>query len=124
MKTILLTFLSFTFVCCAQQKRSSMTKENAVNELKVALSDKQQHNVVNEKTALLKTEKEAIEIAETILFSIYGTENILGQKPYDVYLIDNYWILSGTLKEEFIGGTFLIIINSKNAEVLKITHGK
>lgn len=101
-----------------------MTKENAVNELKVALSDKQQHNVVNEKTALLKTEKEAIEIAETILFSIYGTENILGQKPYDVYLIDNYWILSGTLKEEFIGGTFLIIINSKNAEVLKITHGK
>ena len=124
MKKFVFIFLSFTLISCAQEKRMSLTKENAANELKLALSTKQQHNVINNKTVLLKTEKDAIEIAETILFSIYGKENIIEQKPYDVYLIDDYWILSGILKEGFIGGTFLIIINSRNAEVLKITHGK
>ena len=56
--------------------------------------------------------------------SIYGKENIESQKPYEHYLIKNYWIIAGTLKKDIVGGTFLIIIDARNSKILKITHGK
>ena len=51
-------------------------------------------------------------------------ENIEKQKPYEIFLIDNHWILSGTLPTNKDGGTFLIIIDARNSKVIKITHGK
>ncbi|WP_157844691.1 NTF2 fold immunity protein [Chryseobacterium sp. Leaf405] len=34
-----------------------------------------------------------------------------------------YYIIEGILRSG-IGGTFLIIMNKKNAEIIKITHGE
>ena len=85
-------------------------------------------NKKNEKQILVDTiinDKEtAISVSENILFKIYGKENIINQRPYEVYLIDGYWYLSGTLPKGMLGGTFTIILNSKNGEVIKLTHGK
>ena len=59
-----------------------------------------------------------------MLFSIYGKDNIIKQSPYEIYFIDNYWVIGGTLPKEYLGGTFLIIIDSRNCKIIRITHGK
>ncbi len=66
----------------------------------------------------------AINIAENVLFKNYGKDNIIKQRPYKIALHENYWIINGTLPEYSIGGTFLIIINSKDGQIIKLTHGE
>jgi NTF2 fold immunity protein len=73
----------------------------------------------------LITDKEtAIAVAEPILFKYYGKDDILSERPYEIYLIDGYWYITGTLPEGFKGGTFIIIINSVNGQVIKLIHEK
>ncbi|MFL9845040.1 NTF2 fold immunity protein [Flavobacterium rhizosphaerae] len=62
----------------------------------------------------------AINIAEPILFRLYGRDNILKQKPYENYLINNYWIIMGTMPKDKMGGVFLIIIDARDCRVLRI----
>jgi len=73
---------------------------------------------------LIKDKKTAIAVAEPILFKIYGQKNITEQRPYECYIIDGYWYISGTLPENSMGGVFEIIISSKDAKVVKLVHGK
>ena len=73
---------------------------------------------------LLATKEVAIATVEPMLFSIYGKQLISKQRPYEVYLIDGYWYLSGTLPKAHLGGTFQIIVEANNGRVLKLTHGK
>jgi hypothetical protein len=124
MKYFLLIFLAFAINSCAQNNRLVLGEKYAKEELDAVLAKKPGHNVVDNKELIVKGSKTAIKIAEAILFDIYGKENIERQKPYEEYLIKNYWVISGTLPKRSKGGTFLIIINAKNAQVLKITHGK
>lgn len=124
MKYFFLSLLLVTLGSCAQNKRLVLGEENAKQELKVALSKKAQHNVIDYKKLIIKDSVTAIKIAEPILFDIYGKENIEQQKPYESYLLENYWVISGTLPEDYKGGTFLIIIDARNSQVIKITHGK
>jgi hypothetical protein len=120
------TLLTFTLTACGQPKgdRTILGKSYAEQELKSALTDKSQHNVIDNKTVIIKDSLTAINIAEPILFSIYGKDNITQQRPYEIYFIDNYWVITGTLPNEYAGGTFLIIIDSKDSKIIKITHGK
>lgn len=101
-----------------------MGKKYAEEELKFALSDTANHNVINTKATIIKDSLTATTIAETVLFEIYGKANIIKQKPYEVYHIDNYWFLKGTLPKGSLGGTFLIIMDDRNSQIIKITHGK
>lgn len=73
---------------------------------------------------LIKDKQTAINIAEAILFSVYGKANILKQRPYQVYQIEQYWVLSGTLAEGKHGGVFEIALDGKDARVVGLTHGK
>jgi hypothetical protein len=120
------TFLMLTLIACGQQQnaRTILGKSYAENELKSALSDKTQHNVIDNKTVIIKDSSTAISVAEPILFSIYGKNNITQQRPYETYFIDNYWIIGGTLPKKSVGGTFLIIMDASNGRIIKITHGK
>jgi len=124
MKYLLVIFLAFTINSYSQNKRTILGIKYAKEELDAVLAKKPGHNVVDNKELIVKDSNTAIKIAEAILFEIYGKENIEEQKPYEKYLIKNYWVISGTLPEGSKGGTFLIIINAKNSQVLKITHGK
>ena len=124
MKYLLIIFLSFTINSFAQNNRTYLGEKYAKEELDAVLAKKLGHNVVDNKDLIVKESNTAIKIAEAILFEIYGKENIESQKPFKEYLIKNYWVISGTLPEGSLGGTFLIIIDAKNAQVLKITHGK
>lgn len=121
---ILLTVILTSSVTFGQKtERWRITEKQAKEVIRESLSDSTHHNVIGLQP-ILKKRKKAIEFAEFILWDIYGKKNIEKQKPYDVFLIDNYWFLSGTLPKEMLGGTFTIIIDSRNYRVVRLTHGK
>ena len=128
----LLPIFLLTLVCCGQQtnkientaKRSILGRENWEKELRLTLSDSTLHNVVEPNKILIKDSLTAIAIAEPILFSVYGKDQIISERPYECYLIDNYWLISGTLPEDYKGGPFMIIIDATNGQIIRITHWK
>ena len=73
---------------------------------------------------LIKDEETAIAVVEPILFKNYGKKNIINERPYECYLVDRYWYISGTLPKGWKGGVFEIIISSKNGQIIKLIHGK
>lgn len=89
-----------------------------------SLTDSSQHNIIDHKSVLIKDKSTAIEVVEPILFSIYGKENIIGQRPYKAKLEDSLWVVRGTLPEGYVGGTFLVIVDSRTMEIIRLTHGK
>jgi hypothetical protein len=119
-----LMLLTITAYNQGNNERTALGKSYAKKELMAVLSRKTQHNVINNNTVVIKDSMTAISVAEPILFSIYGKNNIIEQRPYEVYLIDNYWIIWRTLTKNFLGGTFLIILNAKDSKILRISHGK
>lgn len=98
--------------------------DHAENELNTALSEKSPHNVLNNSPVLIKDSSTAIQIAEPILYSIYGKENITKQRPYKIYFINYYWVIMGMLPFNSKGGTFLIIFDARDCKIIKLTHGK
>ena len=110
--------------CAKMHERSQMSVAQAKKELETALIDTTIHNIIKLKTLLIPDEKTAVGVVEPVLFKRYGKENIIFQRPYQSYLINDYWIISGTLPKEYDGGTFLVILNAKNAEIIRLTHGK
>lgn len=124
MKYLTIILFAFSLNAFSQNDRSLLGKSFAESELKLALSKESQHNVIDNNNVIIKDSLTAVKIVEPILFSIYGKENIESQKPYETYLIENYWIITGTLPKGMKGGTFLIIIDARNSKILKITHSK
>jgi len=66
--------------------------------------------------------QKAIEIAEQKWLSIYGVK-IFNNKPFNAKLIDNVWIVEGTLNSQK-GGVPYIEINANNCEIIKVSHSK
>jgi len=123
-KLFLLVVLTLTISFCSQKQEPRLRygKAFAEQELKLALTDTTLHNVVDNKTVLLKDSLTAISFVEPILFSIYGKDEIMFERPYETYFIDNYWIISGSIPKGVDGGAFLVIVDSRNYKLLKITH--
>jgi hypothetical protein len=101
--------------------RTVLGEAYASKQVQNALTDS---NSLSFSDTLVKTKKQAVAIAEPILFKIYGRKNITQQRPYEIYLIDGYWFISGTLPKNWIGGTFEIILKSEKGQVIKIVHYK
>jgi hypothetical protein len=122
----LLALITLTLFACSQTKddRTILGKSYAEQELKSALTNKSQHNVIDGKAVIVRDSLTALNIAEPILFSIYGEDNITKQRPYEIYHVGNYWVIGGTLPKDYLGGTFLIIIDSRDNRIIKLTHGK
>ena len=95
-------------------------EENAKQAIKEAIKNKAKPFY----DTLIKTKETAIAMAEPILFDIYGKKEIINERPYECYLIDGYWYISGTLPKGWNGGVFEIIISSKDGQVIKLIHGK
>jgi hypothetical protein len=108
----------------AQQERTYMGKKYAEEELKSALSLPKNNDLLEKFKLIIPDSATSIAVAEPVLFNIYGKENILFEKPYESYLINNYWVILGSLPKGNKGGTFEIIIDAKNAGVLWISHDK
>jgi NTF2 fold immunity protein len=102
------------------KNRTVLGEKNAKQAIKEAIKDKAKPFY----DTLIKNKETAIAIAEPILFDIYGKKDIINERPYECYLIDGYWYISGTLPKDWLGGVFEIIINAKDGKIIKLTHGK
>jgi hypothetical protein len=131
-KPYLLIFLLVTVISsCGQAKDETLKDERlrlglevAEEELKTALTDSTQHNLVNTRRMLIPDSITVVQVAEPILFKIYGKANITNEQPYETYLINHYWVIMGTLPKEWLGGTFLLILDTQNGRIIKLTHGR
>jgi septin family protein len=121
MKYILVCIILLPLLSAAQQlTKTELADSRAM--IKSALSDKNNKQILVDK--VISDKETAIAVAEPILFKIYGKNQILSEKPYQVELVDGYWILNGTLPKGYLGGTFLIILSAKDGRVIKLTHYK
>lgn len=122
MKLFLFLLLLFPLTSCAQNRRSDGEIKWERETIRNALADKTGKQILVDK--VIPDKQTAITIAEAILFKVYGKDQILGEKPYNVSLRDGYWLLSGSLPDGYVGGTFLIVLSEKDGRVIKLTHGK
>lgn len=118
--------LALVISACGESTISTNEQQKWLKEkqLDAALSDSTSHNCIDNKLIIIKTKETAISVVEPILFDLYGKEKIVNQQPYKVCNIRNYWIIEGSLPKGFKGGTFFIIIDSRNGEIIQLTHGK
>jgi len=122
------TEISLTLlICCSlltacQKDPTNLGKETAREILKEALADSSY--VLLHGDTVIKNKDTAITIAEAALFPIYGEANIKSEQPYEAYLIDGYWVISGTLPKGWKGGTFEVIINAMDGRFVYLSHGK
>ncbi|MCF6295971.1 MAG: YbbC/YhhH family protein [Flavobacteriaceae bacterium] len=119
---VLVLIVDFTY-SQEQNDYLRMGEENAKRILEETLKDSILHNVIG-RNQILKDKSKIIDFAELILFDLYGKKEIESQRPYDVYKINEYWLLSGTLPKNKRGGAFLLIIDSRDYRVIRLTHGK
>jgi hypothetical protein len=118
-----LTGISFIVVSCSTAKWVQLDKEMSLNCLQNFLTDSTHNALSND--ILIPDEETAINIAETFLFKVYGKNKIIKERPYKIGLVNNYWVIIGSLPKYYRkGGTFEIIINSKDGSVKGITHTK
>lgn len=103
------------------QDHDTLGKEIAKQQLHELLNGKGQPFTWD---TLIKNSSTAIAMAEPLLFDIFGKNQILTEKPYEVYLIDGYWYLSGTIPKGWKGGGFEIIISAKDGKIIRLTHYK
>ena len=73
---------------------------------------------------LVKNSSTAIAMVEPLLFDIFGKSQIIAERPYEVYQIDGFWYLSGTIPKGSKGGGFEIIVNAKDGKIIRLTHYK
>lgn len=74
----------------------------------------------------------AVNVALPILIKTYGVEEIENQKPFEVYLISNYWFIHGTRPKLEIpkgvtitgGDGFTMVIDAFNAKILSMFAGE
>ena len=115
-----------SFVGCkdkADTEKLILGKDFAEQELELVLSGNSfEHNVINNESFLISDSSEAITFVEPLLFKKYGKKSIIADRPYEAFLIDKYWIISGTIPKDCEGGSFLIIFDARNCEILRLTH--
>jgi hypothetical protein len=104
------------------KKRKKGTEKQAREDLKKALTDLDAHNHISLNTPLVKEEGAAVQIAEAILFDVYGTEKIEAQRPYEIHHLDHFWVLKGSQPEGGQDSSFLIILDDRDCEVVRLTH--
>ena len=124
----LFLLLASALTSCGQsfKGRTVIGKKLAENQVKEALAGKYAKSYYNtkERKTDIDTKEKAIKFAEAITFKIYGEEQIKSEKPYECYLINGFWYVSGTLPENYRGGCFEIIFNAKDSRIIRLTHYK
>ena len=121
---LLIVFLVFPFFSYSQQMNDSgrLARDSlyAMKEITNAILNPSKTVCFD---TLIADQGTAIEFAELILFKVYGKDQIISERPYNIYKAHGFWYMDGTLKEEK-GGTFEIIFNSKNGQIIRLCHGK
>jgi len=66
--------------------------------------------------------KTAIKIAIAVWEPIYGEQKIAGEKPYQAYLTNGVWTVTGSLPEGMAGGVAIAEIAKADGKILRVIH--
>ncbi|MGJ8667834.1 MAG: NTF2 fold immunity protein [Patiriisocius sp.] len=119
---LIIGILISTNIQAQESEKKSDDFKHAEQLLEYALKNKSDRTEM--KFKLIPKKENAINYAEIILFELYGIEKIELEKPYEIHLINDYWIITGTLPKEMVGGVFEMVFDSWNGKVLILEHGK
>jgi hypothetical protein len=127
----LLAFIFFLALFTTQTSCKRKIEAKSVERQKILeeyidsmLIDSVNFNEIDNKKIIIKTESQFVSIIEPILFDIYGKEQIIDERPYEVYFVKNYWIISGYLPPNVEGVYFEAIMDARNCEIIRIEHGE
>lgn len=79
-------------------------------------------NVSGEQLNISK--KQFKKISKTIIGGSYGRIKLLNQRPFMINYCKCVWIARGRTCKRRKGGQVILIMNSKNGEIVLLTHGK
>jgi len=69
--------------------------------------------------------RKTMKIAKDAVFNRFGYWHVnINERPFKKHFIGNYLYLAGTLSKRKSGGSFWVIIDRKNGEILTLSHGK
>ena len=69
--------------------------------------------------------KTAILVADAILTSVYGEQQIAKERPLKIALVEgDVWLIWGTLPRRYLGGTAVIKLSRRTGKVLFLSHGQ
>lgn len=125
--SFMLLIINFTIQTGCQRKievKSIERQKMYENYIDTIIVERNYYNEIDKKRILIKDEKTFVNIIEPILFDIYGRENIISERPYEVYFAKNYWIISGYLPPYVEGGVFMAIMDARTCEIIRIEHGE
>ena len=117
---IVVCLFTLPLISCNENRYKAMNKEQAIKILNDAVLDSA--DLRHQAEMLIDNEETAIAVAEIFLFRVYGKDKIMNERPYEICLVKNYWIIEGTLPEGYDGGTFQIVLNSLDGQVLRLIH--
>ena len=80
------------------------------------------NDIVKPGRFLIDKKEDAITLAEVYLFSAFGKNKVNDQRPYEIYLIDHYWVMNGTLPLGTDGGNFEIVLDAETGEVKRLVQ--
>lgn len=76
------------------------------------------------KEGFVPNQSAAIAIAVAVWVPIYGEQTISRQRPYIARLVDDTWIVEGSLTQGIAGGVARVEIAKKDGRILRVTHGR
>ena len=85
---------------------------------------KGEHHDVRKLKEVVSNKDTAIALAVAVWSPIYGKEKIEKESPYQVFRIDDCWVVYGSLEKGLKGGTAEAVISASDGRFLNISHGK
>ncbi len=129
MRIVLVFALSLTCLANAlasdqlpEQEYQSLEQKYVQKYYSVVMSAKEQK--YSRKGGFVPDEQTAIAIAVAVWKPIFGNDNIENQKPWRAYLVNDTWIVIGSLPEGYSGGVAWAGISKQTGEILHVTHDK
>ena len=79
-----------------------------------------------ETQTLVTSAEVAMKVVEPIVLAKYGSETISFERPFQAFKVDNFWLVKGTFPDDpdLRGGTFEVILDARDARVIRIVHYK
>lgn len=81
-------------------------------------------NGVTSKSGFIPDTNTAVAVAIAVWIPIYGEKQIAQEHPVKAWLIDDLWVVTGSLPEGYDGGVAEAIIRKQDGQVLFVSHGE
>ncbi|MEL6190439.1 MAG: NTF2 fold immunity protein [Bacteroidota bacterium] len=119
--SIVLLF-GFISLCSQDQNESLLTAKKLLADY---LQNSAIESYITEKGDLhIIRRAQVLKVLKEKLYQTYGWWNINKQRPFQLHFIDGYWVIFGTLSRNKVGGVFEAIYDTREKQIVYMTHGK